>query len=351
MAGDANNISFYELLDKYQFKFYKYYHVLFKVGLKPNEVHTLSIILSFNKAGQDYIGSCNFLSKELNITSRTALNTLTSLINKGFIRKQSSKGGNVSIYSINEKFLKDIFLNYENFSQLTDNKPLQNVTVEQWKNSTVNSEKNSQLTDNKDVVNYEKNSQKPCKNFTVNYEKISHNKNIYKNNNKNIYITNSKTKKEKEEKQKKSASNKKAYSKKDFICDIESYSDDEELRQSLIDFYDMRKAQKKDINTSGITKRLLNKLDKLSGGDIEIKKAIVDKAIESSWLSFYPLKDADIATVKNKNNNGVILTKEEKEALEKPSIPPFIKDLREKEEKGELLTDDEKYFLSKYRNL
>lgn len=160
MAGDANNISFYELLDKYQFKFYKYYHVLFKVGLKPNEVHTLSIILSFNKAGQDYIGSCNFLSKELNITSRTALNTLTSLINKGFIRKQASKGGNVSIYSINEKFLKDIFLNYE---------------------------KNSQLTDNKDVVNYEKNSQKLCKNFTVNYEKISHNKNIYKNNNKNIY--------------------------------------------------------------------------------------------------------------------------------------------------------------------
>lgn len=187
MAGDAKNLSFYELLDKYQFKFYKYYHVLFKVGLKSNEVHTLSIILSFNKAGQDYIGSCNFLSKELNITSRTALNTLTSLINKGFIRKQASKGGNTSVYSINEKFLKDIFLNYENFSQLTDNKPLQNVTVEQWKNSTVNSEKNSQLTDNKDVVNYEKNSQKPCKNFTVNYEKISHNKNIYKNNNKNIY--------------------------------------------------------------------------------------------------------------------------------------------------------------------
>ncbi len=187
MAGDANNISFYELLDKYQFKFYKYYHVLFKVGLKPNEVHILSIILSFNKAGQVYNGSCNFLSKELNITSRTALNTLTSLINKGFIKKQASKGGNTSVYSINDTLLKDIFLNYENFSQLTDNKPLQNVTVEQWKNSTVNSEKNSQLTDNKDVVNYEKNSQILCKNFTVNYEKISHNKNIYKNNNKNIY--------------------------------------------------------------------------------------------------------------------------------------------------------------------
>lgn len=194
MAGDANNISFYELLDKYQFKFYKYYHVLFKVGLKPNEVHTLSIILSFNKAGQVYNGSYGFLCKELNITSKTALNALNSLIDKGFIKKQASKGGNVSIYSVNEKFLKDIFLNYEKFSQLTDNKPLQNVTVKhektsqkQWKNSTVNSGEYPRLTDNENIVNYGEIPQKQWKNSTVNSGEIPHNKNIYKNNNKNIY--------------------------------------------------------------------------------------------------------------------------------------------------------------------
>lgn len=194
MAGDANNISFYELLDKYQFKFYKYYHVLFKVGLKPNEVHTLSIILSFNKAGQVYNGSYGFLCKELNITSKTALNALNSLIDKGFIKKQASKGGNVSIYSVNEKFLKDIFLNYEKFSQLTDNKPLQNVTVKhektsqkQWKNSMVNSGEYPRLTDNENIVNYGEISQKQWKNSTVNSGEIPHNKNIYKNNNKNIY--------------------------------------------------------------------------------------------------------------------------------------------------------------------
>ena len=194
MAGDANNISFYELLDKYQFKFYKYYHVLFKVGLKPNEVHTLSIILSFNKAGQVYNGSYGFLCKELNITSKTALNALNSLIDKGFIKKQASKGGNVSIYSVNEKFLKDIFLNYEKFSQLTDNKPLQNVTVKhektsqkQWKNSMVNSGEYPRLTDNENIVNYGEIPQKQCKNSTVNSGEIPHNKNIYKNNNKNIY--------------------------------------------------------------------------------------------------------------------------------------------------------------------
>lgn len=194
MAGDANNISFYELLDKYQFKFYKYYHVLFKVGLKPNEVHTLSIILSFNKAGQVYNGSYGFLCKELNITSKTALNALNSLIDKGFIKKQASKGGNVSIYSVNEKFLKDIFLNYEKFSQLTDNKPLQNVTVKhektsqkQWKNSMVNSGEYPRLTDNENIVNYGEIPQKQWKNSTVNSGEIPPNKNIYKNNNKNIY--------------------------------------------------------------------------------------------------------------------------------------------------------------------
>ena len=159
-GGELLNKTFFEILDTQQFAFYKYYDALFNIGLKPNEVHTLSIILSFNKAGKDYLGSCNFISKKLNITSRTALNTLTNLANKGFIKKQASKGGNVSIYSVNEKLLKDIFLNYEKISQLTNKE---------------------------NTANYEKFSQKLCKNFTVNYENFSHNKNIYKNNNKNIY--------------------------------------------------------------------------------------------------------------------------------------------------------------------
>lgn len=227
MADDEQNSSLYEVLDKHQFKFYKYYHVLFELGLKPNEVHTLSIILSFNKAGQDYSGSCSFLSKRLNITSRTALNTLNSLINKGFIKKQASKGGNTSVYSINDILLKDIFLNYE---------------------------KNSQLINNKEVVNYEKNSQKLCKNFTVNYEKISHNKNIYKNNYKinidtQLKIADSSSL----EKDKKSSSKKKKrgpYTKKDYITDIEAYTDNEELRKDLLEFYEMRKAKKKAINTA-----------------------------------------------------------------------------------------------------
>ena len=96
--------------------------------------------------------------------------------------------------NVNEKFLKDIFLNYEKFSQLTDNKPLQNVTVKhektsqkQWKNSMVNSGEYPRLTDNENIVNYGEIPQKQWKNSTVNSGEIPHNKNIYKNNNKNIY--------------------------------------------------------------------------------------------------------------------------------------------------------------------
>ena len=291
--------------------------------LNGNEAEAFALIYSFYQKEGFFGGSAGYISKRLYIPFRTGQRILEKLEKYKYITKE--KGD----YKTCNKY----FINLDYISSLVPHLNIRQNVISADLEHTTKCRKGIRQNVVRDTTK--------CR-TSIKYSNKDSN---------NIYITNSKTKKEKEEKQKKSASNKKAYSKKDFICDIESYSDDEELRQSLIDFYDMRKAKKKDINTSGITKRLLNKLDKLSGGDIEIKKAIVDKAIESSWLSFYPLKDADIATVKNKNNNGVILTKEEKEALEKPSIPPFIKDLREKEEKGELLTDDEKNFLSEYRNL
>lgn len=200
-------------------------------------------------------------------------------------------------------FLYQQIKNNENYSLLADNKQLQNVTVNSNKMLRLN---NSNSNETLPIQ---------LQNVTVNSNDLLPNKNIYKNNKKNnIYSYENKN----EEKQKKPTSNRKTYSKNDFIYDVKSYLDNEELRQSLIDFYDMRKAQKKDINTSGITKRLLNKLDKLSGGDIEIKKIIVDKAIELSWLSFYPLNDADIATVKNKNND-----------VNEPKIKPVYENMLE----------------------
>lgn len=112
----------------------------------------------------------------------------------------------------------------------------------------------------------------------------------------------------------------------------------------------MRKAKKKAINTAGITKRLLKKLNELSNGDIEIKKAIVDKATRTAWIDFYQLNSSDLALIKNKIGNNTNITPEQQKALEAPSIPPIVKDIQEKVEKGELLTSDEKDLLSIYEH-
>ncbi|WP_440971777.1 MarR family transcriptional regulator [Megamonas funiformis] len=283
--------------------FIKYYLPFFKLGLNADELHTLNLIFSFEANNKIYIGSSKYLCDMLNYSKPRALRILKSLTDKGYLKKEASNGRINSIYKINHMFLYQQIKNNENYSLLADNKQLQNVTVNSNKMLRLN---NSNSNETLPIQ---------LQNVTVNSNDLLPNKNIYKNNKKNnIYSYENKN----EEKQKKPTSNRKTYSKNDFIYDVKSYLDNEELRQSLIDFYDMRKAQKKDINTSGITKRLLNKLDKLSGGDIEIKKIIVDKAIELSWLSFYPLNDADIATVKNKNND-----------VNEPKIKPVYENMLE----------------------
>lgn len=283
--------------------FIKYYLPFFKLGLNADELHTLNLIFSFEANNKIYIGSSKYLCDMLNYSKPRALRILKSLTDKGYLKKEASNGRINSIYKINHMFLYQQIKNNENYSLLADNKQLQNVTVNSNKMLRLN---NSNSNETLPIQ---------LQNVTVNSNDLLPNKNIYKNNKKNnIYSYENKN----EEKQKKPTSNRKTYSKNDFIYDVKFYLDNEELRQSLIDFYDMRKAQKKDINTSGITKRLLNKLDKLSGGDIEIKKIIVDKAIELSWLSFYPLNDADIATVKNKNND-----------VNEPKIKPVYENMLE----------------------
>ena len=308
MAGDAKanineNIKKANIDYLKSTTFIKYYLPFFKLGLNADELHTLNLIFSFEANNKIYIGSSKYLCDMLNYSKPRALRILKSLTDKGYLKKEASNGRINSIYKINHMFLYQQIKNNENYSQLADNKQLQNVTVNSNKMLRLN---NSNSNETLPIQ---------LQNVTVNSNDLLPNKNIYKNNKKNnIYSYENKN----EEKQKKPTSNRKTYSKNDFIYDVKSYLDNEELRQSLIDFYDMRKAQKKDINTSGITKRLLNKLDKLSGGDIEIKKIIVDKAIELSWLSFYPLNDADIATVKNKNND-----------VNEPKIKPVYENMLE----------------------
>lgn len=145
-----------DILKDNDFPFVKDYKIFRTLGLKPLERAVLNEILSFNMQGQEYTGSFTYIQKEFNVSKDTALRALKKLVNDGYLIKNASKGGNASMYSINEIKIKTLFLNSRKIRQL-DEQTVANLEGKQSQNQTVNS------------------------------RKIRHNKNIYKNNNKNIY--------------------------------------------------------------------------------------------------------------------------------------------------------------------
>lgn len=70
---------------------------------------------------------------------------------------------------------------------------------------------------------------------------------------------------------------------------IDDFTENEELRESLNDFVQMRKLIKKPLTEKGLT-LMLNKLKSLSK-DERIQIAIVNQSIEHNWQSVYPLKE------------------------------------------------------------
>ncbi|WP_303997939.1 helix-turn-helix domain-containing protein [Megamonas hypermegale] len=145
-----------EILNENDFPFVKDYKVFRTLGLKPLETAILNEILSFNMHGQEYTGSFTYIQKEFNVSKDTAIRALKKLVNDGYLIKNASKGGNTSIYSINELKIKSLFLNSCKIRELEE-QTVANLEGKQSQNQTVNS------------------------------RKFRHNKNIYKNNNKNIY--------------------------------------------------------------------------------------------------------------------------------------------------------------------
>lgn len=70
---------------------------------------------------------------------------------------------------------------------------------------------------------------------------------------------------------------------------------DAELAKALEAFLDNRIAKKKPLKTERAAKILVNKLDRLSGGDRALKILLLDTALLHDWDSVYPLKDGDAA--------------------------------------------------------
>lgn len=84
---------------------------------------------------------------------------------------------------------------------------------------------------------------------------------------------------------------KKKSAKADLNGMIDSFTENEELREALKAFLDMRKSIKKPIQTEYAFKLALNKLKHLSGRDSE-RIEIVNQSVEHNWQTFYALQNS-----------------------------------------------------------
>lgn len=78
---------------------------------------------------------------------------------------------------------------------------------------------------------------------------------------------------------------------------VSGYSDgDAELRDSILGLVENRRAMgaSKAVKTARSMNGILRELDKLSGGNRELKLRLLEKATTSNWLTVYPLKPEEI---------------------------------------------------------
>lgn len=73
-----------------------------------------------------------------------------------------------------------------------------------------------------------------------------------------------------------------------FVSLIDGFTQNEELRDSLKDYVDMRKKMSKGFTTRAL-KQNLNELNKLASDDLT-KNEIVNQSINKTWKAFYELK-------------------------------------------------------------
>lgn len=109
----------------------------------------------------------------------------------------------------------------------------------------------------------------------------------------NVTVTqsNATDKEEERERDKEEDKNiKKEKKKSEFDLLIESYTDDEELRNTIYEFIKMRKAIKSAM-TSNALKLMLSRLDRLSNNDYYTKIEILQQSIMNSWKGIFEVKE------------------------------------------------------------
>ncbi|EHN15514.1 hypothetical protein [Clostridium sporogenes] len=92
---------------------------------------------------------------------------------------------------------------------------------------------------------------------------------------------------------------KKKVTKKTYDQIIDDYTDNEELKNTILEFIKMRTMIKSKMTDNALN-LMLNKLDKLSNDD-EIKIKILEQSIMNSWKGVFPLKESN--SIKQNSSN------------------------------------------------
>ena len=207
--------------------------------LKGNELLTYALIYGFSQDGEsEFKGSLKYISKFLGVSKSTAQRNLENLVNRGVIEKRVEEISGV-------KF-------------------------------------NRYIAHEKAEPPIVKTSTGCSQNGYGGVVKMG-------TNNTNIYNTNNNTSN--------NTKDKGTPAKKE----PEQYFEDEELNDKFLEFLAMRKRVRKPVQTDRGMKMLLTSLHKLSGGDVELMKQIIDQSLDNEWKKFVAVKTGNDR--KNNINN------------------------------------------------
>lgn len=231
------------------------------LGLKGNDLMVYAIIYGFSHTEDNYFtGSLQYLADWLHVERRNVTRNLKRLVDQNLLLKE-------------EQYINGV--KYCRYKAIRPTGCTQN--------------ENSVLTEG-----CSQNENTILKMSTNNIDIYTNTNNINNNNNTNKLdnIFNNKEKKHKNT------------IAQDLEKAVNEYTTNEELRQALMEFIQMRKDLKSPIKTLNGFKRLLGTLNKLAT-KAEDKIKIVNQTLDHEWKSFYELKTNQLP-YKN-NNNGYLV--------------------------------------------
>lgn len=234
-----------------------------ELGLKGNDLMAYALINGFTREQNTYFtGSLQYVADWLNIERRSVTRTLKRLVEQDLLLKEET------------------YVNGVKFCKYKAIRPSEGCRQNEDTIDKMSPDKNDMAIDKMSPNNIDI------------YTNTSNN--INNNNNKLNTIFNNKEKKHKNT------------IAQDLEKAVNEYTTNEELRQALREFIQMRKDLKSPIKTLNGFKRLLGTLNKLAP-KTEDKIKIVNQSLDHEWKSFYELKTNQLS-YKNKNmNNGYLV--------------------------------------------